>query len=342
MALLFFDGFDTADGAFANYGGKYTTVVGCTGSTSPVRTGARSVQMTSGGSSFLGKTLVPAPSGGFVVGVALYLLNNPSAAADLFQIREGTTVHLALTIDSARHVVVKRGTTTLATGTSSVPGNSWIYIEFKGVIDDVAGSYEVRLDGLMELSATGVDTRNAGTGVWTNVALQPPATGSPMLHLDDLYICDQSGPRNNDFLGPVKVETLLPQTDAVAAGSNAGFTPSAGTDHGALVDETVVNTTDFNSGATVGVKDTYQYPALTLPGTILGIQTNLFVSKSDNNARQVCPVVRTGGVDYDGANVSPLTSYTYFTAVREVNPATGVLWVAAEVDAIEAGMKVTV
>jgi hypothetical protein len=282
-------------------------------------------------------------TGGVVVGFALRQDAASTNTSDLLQVREGTTVHLALALTTGQQLVVKRGPTVLATGTTVLALNNWYYIELKGTIHDTTGSYEVRIDGVSEavLTATGVDTRNAGTtGQWDRFYLGGVVTGNT--YIDDVYICDQSGaaPRNT-FLGPVKVETLLPQTDAVAAGSNAGLTPSTGTDHGALVDENPPNTSDYNSSPTVGLKDTYNYPSLTLTGTILGVQSNLYVAKSDAAVRQVCAVVRAGGVDYDGANVSPLTTFSYFSEVRAQNPNTAADWTSSDIASLQAGMKVT-
>jgi hypothetical protein len=354
MALLFFDGFDSAETSVGNFGTGWGTrwtgnvTQWFAGVTTPTpRTGVKCAQGF-GTPSGMYKTV--SASGGFVAGVAVYMTGTPSAGNDFLEVREGTgIVHVALDTDGARRLRVKRGATVLATGTSVLNLNAWYYIELKGTVDDAAGSYEVHIDGVVEaaLTASGVDTRNAGTGVWSNIAFLSPASSS--WNIDDVYICDTSGPRNNTFLGPVKVETLLPQTDAVAAGSNNGLTPSTGTDHGALVDEAPANTTDYNASATVGAKDSYNYPALALTGAILGVQTNLFVAKSDTAARTVCAVVRTGGTDYDNvtagsgtasAVVAPLTTFSYFVETREINPATGVAWTPSDVNAIEVGMKV--
>jgi hypothetical protein len=276
-----------------------------------------------------------------IVGIAARFGTAPSSIEDVFEVREGTTVHVALSLNSSRQLVVRRGTTTLATGTTVLALNNWYYLELKTAIHDTTGTYEVRIDGVSEaaLTATGVDTNNAGTSTWNNVLLYGAGAS---VYYDDFYVCDGSGaaPRNT-FLGAVKVETLYPQTDAVAAGSNAGLTPSTGTDHGALVDENPANTSDYNSSPTVGLKDTYNYPSLTLTGTILGIQTNLYVAKSDAAVRQVCAVVRAGGVDYDGATVSPLTTFSYFSEVRAQNPNTSVDWTSSDIATLQAGMKVT-
>ena len=337
MALLFMDGFDHTGTTSAILETKYAlaNVFGVV--TTPVRTGSGAVTLY--GTSYTLLTRPLAATGGFVIGVAVRRTAT-SSSIDWWQVRENATTHLTLAHDGAGHLQVKRGSTVLATGTAVIPLNSWVYIEFKGVIHDTAGSYEVRIDGVPqpELTASGVDTRNGGTtGQWDRVLLG--GFDQTSTYYDDYYICDLSGPApHNDFLGAVRVETLLPQT---GNGSNTGLTPSTGTDHGALVDENPPNTTDYNGSPTVGAKDTYNYPSLALSGAILGIQTNLYVNKSDSTPRQVCAVVRAGGVDYDGASVSPLTSFSYFSELRALNPATGLAWTPADIAALEVGMKVT-
>jgi hypothetical protein len=338
MALLFYDGFDhyTADGATA---GKYG-VGGGGPIASGARTGVGSFRCLSTSSECTTKALTT--SGGFIVGIAIYPGAASGGTTDLFQIREGaSTIHLALQLNSSMQLVVKRNTTVLATGTTVIPLNAYTYVEFKGTIHDTTGSYEVCIDTVSEaaLTATNVDTRNGGAGTWDRVRICAWAGNSFM---DDFYVCDTSGSSpTNTFLGAVKVETLWPQTDAVSAGSNAGLTPSTGTDHGALVDETVGNTTDYNSSPTVGAKDTYQFPSQSIAGTVLGVQTNLFVAKSDAVARQVCAVVRAGGTDYDGASVSPTTTFLYYSEIRTLNPNTGVAWTTSDIASMQAGMKVT-
>lgn len=335
MALLFMDGFEYNAGPVAT--GKWGAGSGTVSSTQ-ARTGTFAVTTTF---SSLLTTRPFVTSGGAVMGAAFYFTVAPDRN-DIFQVLEGATIHVAVSITAAALLTVKRGSTILATGTHPLVANTWYYLELKTIIDDTVGTYELRINGVAELSATGVDTRNGGTGVWDRALINIGTAGSQTF-VDDFYLCDTSGsaPRNT-FLGSVKVETLLPQTDAVAAGSNAGLTPSTGTDHGALVDENPPNTSDFNSASTVGLKDTYQYPSMTLTGTILGIQTNLYVNKADAVVRQVCAVVRAGGTDYDGANVSPTTTFTYQSEIRAQNPNTAADWTTTDIASLQVGMKVTV
>jgi hypothetical protein len=347
MALLLFDGFD-------HYGNGQTVIhangkwVSGAGSSSNNRNRTGGFALGISTLDTVTTKVLPA-SGGCIVGLAFNYPGIPNNSQDFIQIREGATTHMILTFNNSGQLQVKRGATILATGTTIYPANSWFHLQFKAIIDDVNGSYETRVDGVVEPLLTNVgpvDTRNGGaTGQWDRILLNYLLTGAQFNYIDDFFVLDTSGaaPRNN-FLGTAKVETLMPQTDAVAAGSNAGLTPSTGTDHGALVDEVGPNTTDYNSSPTVGLKDTYQYPPMTLTGTIFGVQTNMYISKSDATVRQVCPVVRTASVDTDGPNVSPTTTFGYFTRMWEQDPNAGapIEWTTGSIATLQAGMKVTV
>lgn len=342
MALLFMDGFDHL-GTSASIGpGKWGSNPGNfpNTSTSQIRTGTHSARIT--GSTYSVVTRPYVTSGGAVIGVAWYgdAPLSITSSPRLFQVLEGAIVHMEVSIDALGHLLVKRGTTVIATGTTVLTMGSWYYIEFKTVINDTTGTYEVHIDGVQEVALTGTgDTRNGGTGVWDRVLLGP-LSNNPT-YCDDFYLCDMNvAVTPNNFLGPIKIETLYPQTDAVAAGSNAGLTPSTGSDHGAMVDETTPNITDYNSSITVDAKDTYNYPPMTLSGTIAGIQTNLYAAKSDASPRSVCPVVRAGGADYDGATILAPTTFDYLCQTWATNPATSVAWTTADIAAIQVGMKV--
>jgi hypothetical protein len=342
MAFLFMDGFDhhSSDPVAVAKWGSNVSGLPLVNGTTRARTGTGGLQSNGSNNHCVSKAY--STSGGCIVGFAAYW-TNWGANFNLVEVREATITHMAVFIQASGIAQIKRGATVIATGTTVIPLNGWVYIEFKTVIDSVAGSYELRIDGIPEaaLTASGVNTRNGGTGIWDRVFLGGQGTGA----FDDFYLLDTSGPApRNNFLGSIKVETLYPQTDAVAVGSNAGLTPSTGTDHGALVDEVPPNTTDYNSSPTVGLKDTYNYPSMTLSGTVLGIQTNLYVAKSDAAARAVCHVIRTAGVDNDGPNIAPTTTFLYSSQMWAQNPNAGspIEWTTGDIVTLQAGMKVTV
>jgi hypothetical protein len=333
MALRFMDGFDHMGGS-TGLATKYSTSNGSV-STASARTGANGMSLGSSGA----QVTRPLPaSGGFVFGCAVKVIGAVAwGTIDLFQAKEGTIVHLTMGCNGSSILQVKRGSTVIATGTQVLGQNNWYYLEFKGVIHVTTGSYEVRIDGVTDIINTvPTNTQNGGLGQWDRLQMN-----GANHNFDDLYICDTSGTTNNTFLGPCKIQTLLPSTDFTATGSNQGLTPSTGTDHGALVDEVIPNITDFNSSSTPGAKDTYRFPALAgVTGSILGIQTNIYAAKTDAGTQTICSVVRAGGTDYDGPTAVPTTSFGYVTNVREINPFTGLAWTSADIATIEVGMKV--
>ena len=336
MALLFMEGFDYV-GSSAAYINKKWDGGNCNSvATSGARTGAGAGKLSY--NDFLGKSL---PAGDvFVIGFAIRFPLSMGSYNDLVYWREnGAAVnHVTVSVDGSGYIVVKRDTTVLATSTSSLfMIGSWYYLEIKVVIHDTTGSVEVRVDTVpvaFSASLTNVDTRNGGTGNVNYVMLNGHFND---IWFDDLYVCDDSGSVNNNFLGICAVETLLPQT---GAGTHQDFTPSTGTDHGAMVDEIPPDDdATYNASTTVGHQDSYNYPSLALTGTILGLQASIFPRKTDVGARTVAPIVRTGGTTTPGATVAPLTIYKYFPQMWESKPAGGA-WTEAEINALEVGMKI--
>lgn len=339
MALIFMEGFDhygSSQGFLAKWSSCNMSI-----DTGWKRSGSQSMRAGIGSPTMVTRQF--SPTGGFVCGMAYYT-NVYGHNGNLLEVWEGGVLHMAWGFAPTMLPVVKRGTTVLATGTTPLTTATWHYIEFKGVIDDTLGSYELKIDGVVVLSASNIDTRNAGTtGQWTALVFR---CSSQDQWIDDLYLLDMSGPAPyNDFLGAIRIEPLYPVTDAVSIGSNQGLTPSTGTDHGALVDETTPNTTDYNASAVIGAKDTYQLtnpPALYAGVGILGIHALAYAWKLDVGPGKINVVVRTNGVDYDSPVIKQVTFARYSYHPWALNPNTGVAWTEADIAALQAGMKVAV
>lgn len=346
-----FDGYGTLANMLTFYGSTSTQTVG--GPTAvQVRTGTNSMRISV--ERLYTDTLATSGST-CVVGFAFFLptVASPTYFRPILAIREGTTVHWSLAINASRQFEAYRGdgVSLLQTSSFTVSYDTWMYLEVLVAIHDTTGTYEVRVDTVNRLSAVSQDTRNGGTGVWTNVGLSGPFTGaSTWAYFDDLYVLDGSGASNNTFLGVQRVDNTLPKTDAAGAGTNSGFTPSTGSDHGALVDEASPNgDTDYNASSTLNSKDTYHVTALPSGGTITAVMIKGFMKKTDAGARSIKYVTRSGGTDYDSASdLNPLTSYSFVkptadsSHIREVDPATAAAWTAANVNACEIGVKVSV
>jgi hypothetical protein len=210
------------------------------------------------------------------------------------------------------------------------------FIEVKATIDDApGGALQVRVNEELVLDLAGIDTSHDETFVDTVSFVGFPGRS---VYFDDIYICDDAGAVNNDFLGDCQVEVLMPD----GAGNYAQWTPSAGANY-ENVDEIPPNDdSDYNESSTLNQIDTHSFPALALlsSGSILGVQSLINARKTDAGLRTIRPKFRISGSDYSGANRNLDVDYKYHTEIFEENPDTGVAWTIADfVAGIEHGYE---
>lgn len=339
MTLLFVDGFDHY--ASADLTKKYNVSNSATISSSG---GRRSGGGYVGGKYHYTSKVFSSSSASTVFGFAVKLVSD-SSTTGMVSILEGSTVHLTLSFAATTSGKIRitrgdSGGTLLNTSTATLSIGVWYYIEFKSTIHDTTGSYELRINGASDVSGSSVDTRNGGTsGVIDTIQLGSFATIGTPASYDDLYFCNQSGATNNNFLGDCRVDTLLPTGD----GNYLQFTPSTGTTHYTLVDESTPNTTDYVSDANAGDRDSYTFPDLTAltSQTVYGIQINAAALKSDTGTRSIGTMSRLSGTDKDGTGVALGTGQSYISEIQETDPASAA-WTEANINAAEFGVKVTV
>lgn len=285
---------------------------------------------------------VPATSS-FVIGFAF----NPSSLSGgpwrLAALLDGGTVQCSLVVNLDSTLSVVRGTSTAVTGgtsTATISTGAYVYVEWKVTIADsiTAGSCEVRINGVTAITvATGQDLKETTNATANQVQFGTAAFMPSLTHdFDDLYVCDNSGSVNNDFLGDVRIDTIYPN----GAGTHQDWTPSSGSDHAALVDEAAPNTTDYLTGGGPGTKETLALSDLALNGAILGVQVNNAVAKSDAGASAIRNLIRSAGTDANGPVVALGTGYTCSSSIHEVDPATSAAWLTAGINALEAGAEV--
>ena len=277
------------------------------------------------------KTL-PGNYASFQIGIAVMFETAFSSAQPIAILWDSGTLQCDIRINTAGNLLITRGGTTLETSTSTFSLGAWYYIEF-GVIIDNAGSWTVKVNGDNWLN--GSDDTQATANAYANQFRLFGNVGGNPINIDDLYVRAGSGAL--DFWGDCKVIALLPN----ANGTNSGWTRSAGADDYALLDEVTPNDdTDYISSATATQKTTVNLAASGLTGTVKGIQTLLSAKKNDAGGRTINNVLRTYATDYDDATQHYLgNSYLYHMTIRETNPNTALAWTTAEIDALEAGVK---
>lgn len=327
MTLLWFSGFDDAadegDSNFAPGGGAYNT--------SLQRTGAGCLAMSTTAS-----VVTISGSAGVVFGGAVRARSSFSNA-DMLQFREGTTVHVRISQNTSGQLIIKIGTTTVATSTFALTVDLYAYLEVKVVVADSGGSVTVKVDGTTVVSYSG-DTRNGGTsGVVDNLVLSRSA--SSML-LDDAYLLNTAGAAPyNDFLGDIAVRTLVP----VGNGSSSDFVGSDGntTDNYLLVDETPPSMTDYVGTAATGKADFYAMTDIPTTDLPLATRVSIYGLKSDAGTPPILkPSTKgDGGTIRDEAAVTLNTAVLPFAGAVQTTDPDGDTLTAANVNAMQAGMR---
>ena len=213
--------------------------------------------------------------------------------------------------------------------------NQWRYIEIKFTIDNSAGEVIVRSDQSVVLSVSGVDTQKQGSANIQGIRLKA-CYSNIMAYYDDLYMCDATGSKNNNFLGDVKVICLRPDS----AGTYSQFTPSAGSNY-ENVDDSYGHDSDttYNEADTIGYKDTYNLEAATsVTGEIKGIRPQIVLRKTDVGATRARIITKAGSTEELGSRINVSDSYTFETEVYEDNPDDSAAWEVADLNSLEVGV----
>jgi len=267
----------------------------------------------------------------------------PGSDSGLLSVLDGSTDQLTLVLTSSGTLKLFRGSyvgTLLGTSAAVIAAATYYFIELLAVIAD-SGSYEVRVNGANVLSGS-ADTNNGGASTykWTTVTFGGASSGA--YYMDDAYVIDGAGSSPfNTFLGDNRVVALVAQS---GNGTHTDWSPSAGSDRGAMVDEaTPDDDTTYNSTATVGHRNSYNLPAVGVAGTVGAVAQSHYLKCTVAGGRTVTAIARIGGTTYEHPTPQAIgtTTYSYYTWLWETDPATGVAWLVAAIDAAEFGLKVT-
>lgn len=281
----------------------------------------------------------------WIVGCALRITAYPTGgAAGLLEWQDATNMQGRIRIGTDGTWSYQRGSTPVGSAsTATIALNTYTYVEMRITFHDTAGVVQVRLNGTLVLDLSGIDTQQTANASANRIRLGNHGTGGTFTFgtedIDDVYVCDGTGTVNNTFLGDCRVDVLRPTAD----GANSAWTPSTGTSHFALVDETTPNDdSDYLSTSTAGVRDTQalgDLPSMT-DMVVAGVQQCVSARKDDAGTRQMKGVLKSGGTTQAGSVTHTLTtSYRYYRQITETDPATSAPWTEAGVNALESGVE---
>lgn len=348
MALLFMDGFDLYGAVTDLPLGRWTSV--SNSNSTFLMTGrysGSSLQLTGVSGINIAKQLATTYST-LVIGFAIkttFVVSNLTGFT-FYDTLATATAQTSVGIQSDGSIVIKRGTlssgTVVATSAAGViTSATWAYLEAKITFATGAtGTYEIRVNGVNVLSGTTVQTA-ASTASIAAFDLRI-STSSIVAYFDDLYVCDTSTATNNNFLGDVRIETVMPTADTATKGfsaavSYAGLITSqsiTGTSANALylqqvipavsgVIPSVVYSTSSGGSATCKSKGVVYADSSGVPGSRLAVSTEVVgaPANSDVTLPFSSPPSVTAGTTYyvgfitdTGPNLqSAATNATFFT-----------------------------
>ena len=335
--LLFIDGFDHY--ATADITKKWTSQIGTLTIGAAGRRLSGQLRIAAN-TSYVTKTFASTAS--WVIGFAYSAATLPTTAITLAELRDAGTQQCELRLNPDGTLSVTRAGVAVTNGTSAtaLSVGAYYYIEWKVTIADsiAANSCKVRVSNVDVINvAAGQDLKATANAFANQLRIGNTTATTVVGDYDDLYVCDQSGSTNNDFLGDCRVDTQFPNGD----GATNNFVTSTGTTHYTLVDESTPNTTDYVDSSTVGDRDLYDFANLTplAASTVYGVQVSTAANKDDAGSRSVAVTARSGTTNVDGATQALSTSQLYFSSIFEADSASSA-WTQTSVDAAQFGIKV--
>jgi hypothetical protein len=348
MSIIFFDGFDYATAAAYGPGGRHWDQGSTGGPLIPGRFGGQGLNP---GSAIVGDAWSGA-SHTFGFNTSEVIFGTAIRVSSVVPIHpfvifwDGNTPQCSLWIDPTTFTITMRtGRGTLITDTTLgdsgfvPPLTLWFYLEVKVQIGN-PGSFEIKVNGTVEGTFTGVQTQQTGNAYTNKIGVMGVLTFAVgQVVFDDMYLINTQDATNNvDYLGEVRVQTMYPD----AEGYEDDFLPSTGVNYQNVNTPVIDYTTggNFNYSGTVGALDAYTIGTFTISGTIFAVQENISFRKDDVGNRAINPLMRTASTNYLGSTFPCYSDFTYAGAMWEINPNTGIPWILTDLNAAQFGIKV--
>jgi len=336
MALLFTEGFDSYPNPIPLWykWNRQTTAPRVTG-----RTGF-GIQVNSG--DFIARTVEDTTT--MIVGFAIKPTNTGAAnykIARIYNKEDQAVINVGLT--GFTTIYVEDFNAVVDISTFNLPLNQWSYIEIKvsQAIDNApVGAVRVRatvgaLIHTLYTSPGGRDFNNATL----NTVCTCVFNGDGDQQYDDIYIADTTGPANNDFLGAIKIKTLMPTANGFVTQLNP---VGAGTNYQAVNNPVLTPDTTYVDSRIIGDKDLYVGGGLVVtPGnSVAAVVVNAVTRKDKSGYGNIGLPVRFGSTDSDSCAYFVPSGYQTFQRHLDLNPVTNAPWNQLDVNSMQAGVSI--
>jgi hypothetical protein len=228
--------------------------------------------------------------------------------------------------------------------------NQNYWIELRTVISATVGEVELRVNGEIWYSGSGLDTKPGTPSTIDQIifasAGEDPITSTghgAIYRVSDIYVVSPGGGGNETgFLYPFMVDTLYPAADTL----EADFTPQGGGTNVAEVDDNPQHDYDstHNESNTNGHKDRFtlsgSVPESTF-GRVMAVQVVAMAKDTVNSGAKTARVVVFENATEGVGTTRTLTESEWQALwhLYEDNPDTAVAWLMADVEAAEIGYE---
>lgn len=266
-----------------------------------------------------------------------------SGPTQLLTLRDasGNTQNMVTIAQATRRLEVRRGTTVIATGTTTIALQTWYVVEARFLVHDSTGRVELRVNGgANEVDFTG-DTAQTGTVNYGSLAsgYTWDDGGYPTdvkFYIDDLAVNSTAGDRNNSWVGQGGIRLVYPDGNT----SDIDWTASAGANYDAVNNRPPSAAYVYSN--TMGAEDIYTLDTSALPaaGTVSAVKALLY-AKVDADGGKVAGVMRLPSDGTDTLTARTLsTSYLTYGEILEVDPIHDETWTLARLGLLELGARI--
>lgn len=236
------------------------------------------------------------------------------------------------------------GTLLVQTPTASFQEDQWFYGEARCKVDPTAGQVEVRINTKTVISLVAANTQATVNGTYDLIGVGFYNWGvaqRAFYGFDDMYFCDTAGGANNNFLGNCRVMTQFVTGNSTPQNFAIGGSSPAATAWQSLLNTNLDDTKYIHDG-TAGDSSLFTIEAIVNAPMVFGIAASAAARMDDATQRTERNVIKSGSTTATGADHLINQTYTFYKDIWETNPATGVGFTGAELNALLIGPKVQV
>jgi hypothetical protein len=223
-------------------------------------------------------------------------------------------------------------------GSSASPvivANAWLHVETKVFFDVAAGTVQVRVEGVTVLNVAGVrTTTNNGAAAASCQNVNVGRAGNTSVpYVKDYIIWDNTGARNNDFVGSCQVYSIIPDADIAL---NWTPFPNDGIGYNKINEANPDEDAKYIS-APFPAPAAYKCSLSNLPANVTSVRGVMPIPRSrkiDGGDGNLQVGLISGANTGLGADRAITTAYTYWFDIYDSDPGGGA-WTPALVNALQ-------